>query len=61
MGGDGRGASITSDSGRTVILPGPARIVSLYAGHSENILALGGGELLVGVSAADDPALFPGL
>jgi iron complex transport system substrate-binding protein len=58
--GTGGAASITDDSGRTVILPGPARrIVSLYAGHSENILALGGGELLVGVSAADDPALFP--
>ncbi len=37
------------------------RIVSLYAGHSENILALGFGRLLVAVSEGDDAALFPGV
>ncbi|MGI6783677.1 MAG: ABC transporter substrate-binding protein [Aminivibrio sp.] len=59
--GAGGAASITDDSGREISLTSPpGRIVSLYAGHSENILALGGGELLVGVSVADDPALFPG-
>ncbi len=29
-------------------------------GHSENLLALGAGNAIAGVSAADDPALFPG-
>jgi iron complex transport system substrate-binding protein len=37
------------------------RIVSLYAGHSENILALGFGKNLVAVSEGDDEALFPGI
>ena len=36
--------AIVDDAGRTVVIPAPAeRIVSFYAGHSENILALGGG------------------
>jgi len=53
--------SLADDLGRTVSLPAPAkRIVSLYAGHSENILVLGGGGRLVGIAEGDDPALFPG-
>lgn len=35
-----------------------SRVVSLYAAHTENIVALGAGSLLVGVSAHDDPALL---
>lgn len=50
------------DAGRTCLLAAPAtRIVSLYAGHSENLVALGAAERLVAVSRADDPALFPEL
>lgn len=41
--------------------PPAVRVVSLYAGHSENILALGRGDVLVGVSQGDDPSLFPGI
>lgn len=53
---------ISDDSGRTVVLEHAARrVVSLYAGHSENLLALGAGNAIAGVSAADDPALFPGV
>lgn len=36
------------------------KVVSLYAGHSESLLALGYGDRLVGVSQSDDPDLFPG-
>ena len=41
------------------ILPGsasaePSRIVSLYPGHTDNIVALGAGNRLVGVSRSDD-------
>lgn len=60
----GRAAGITvvDDAGRIVALPGPAgRIVSFYAGHSENILALGGGDKLVAIAEGDDEALFPGV
>ena len=53
---------VTGDDGVAVVLAAPARrIVSLYAGHSENIVALGGGPALVGVAEGDDPDLFPGL
>lgn len=56
------GIRISDDSGRTVVLEQAARrVVSLYAGHSENLLALGAGDAIVGVSASDDPALFPGV
>lgn len=51
---------IVDDAGRTCLLPAPAaRIVSLYAGHSENAAALGAGARLVAVSRADDARLFP--
>ena len=39
-------------------LAAPLRVVSLYPGHTDNVAALGGGELLVGVSENDDPNLF---
>ena len=42
-------------------LAAPLRVVSLYPGHTDNVAALGGGELLVGVSENDDPDLFPNL
>lgn len=54
--------SFSDDSGRVLTMEAPARrIVSLYPGHSENLLALGAGGLLAGVSSGDDPRLFPGL
>lgn len=37
------------------------RVVSLYAAHTENIIALGAGGLLVGVSRHDAPELLPKL
>lgn len=53
---------LSDDSGRTVRLSAPARrVVSLYAGHSENILALGAGGVLTAVSDGDDPSFFPGV
>lgn len=56
------GIVVVDDAGRTLVLPGPAqRIVSFYAGHSENILALGGRGRLVGIAEGDDEALFPGV
>ena len=56
------GIVIVDDAGRTVVLSAPAeRIVSFYAGHSENILALGGGGRLAGIAETDDEALFPGV
>ncbi len=36
------------------------RVISLYAGHSESLLALGYGDRLIGVSQSDDPDIFPG-
>ena len=54
--------TVTGDDGVSVTLAAPAkRIVSFYAGHSENILALGGEDSLVAVAEGDDPALFPEL
>lgn len=38
----------------------PSRVISLYVGHSESLLALGYGDRLVGVSQSDDPDLFLG-
>lgn len=35
------------------------RIVSLYSGHTDNIIALGGADRLVGISANDEPARLP--
>ena len=40
---------------------GTLRVISLYPGHSDNIVALGGGELLVALSANDDADLLPDL
>lgn len=37
------------------------RVVSLYAAHTENIVALGAGGLLAGVSRHDSPELLPKL
>lgn len=39
----------------------PLRVVSLYPGHTDNVVALGGGGLLVGISGNDDPGLLPEL
>ena len=39
----------------------PLRVISLYPGHSDNICALGGSELLVALSENDDPDLLPSL
>lgn len=39
----------------------PCRIVSLYPGHSENIVALGAGDRLIALSASDDKDLLPHL
>lgn len=41
--------------------PAPLRVVSLYPGHTDNVVALGGEALLVGISENDDPGLLPGL
>ena len=47
---------LKDDEGRTVTLPRPARrVVSLYAAHTENLVALGARGQIVGASAADDP------
>ena len=37
------------------------RVVSLYPGHSDNIVAMGGGEILVALSENDDEDLLPEL
>lgn len=37
------------------------RVISLYAAHTENAVALGAEGLLVAVSKSDDPLLLPGL
>ena len=42
-------------------LAAPLRVVSLYPGHTDNVVALGGEGLLVGISENDEPGLLPGL
>ncbi|MBR0150762.1 MAG: ABC transporter substrate-binding protein [Synergistaceae bacterium] len=37
------------------------RVISLYPGHSDNIYAMGGSEILVALSENDDDDLLPGL
>lgn len=37
------------------------RVISLYPGHSDNIVAMGGGKLLVALSENDDDDLLPDL
>lgn len=37
------------------------RVISLYAAHTENVVALGAASFLVGISVHDDPALLPDL
>ncbi|MDR1874646.1 MAG: ABC transporter substrate-binding protein [Synergistaceae bacterium] len=39
--------------------PAPLRIVSLYPGHTDNIVALGAGDRLVAASRDDGPAFLP--
>lgn len=39
----------------------PLRVVSLYPGHTDNVVALGGEALLVGISENDDPGILPEL
>ena len=49
------GIALKDDLGRAVNLKGPAsRIVSLYAGHTENLVAVGAQKNLVAVSITDD-------
>lgn len=53
---------VTDDLGRGVRLEKPAsRIVSLYAGHTENLIALGAREILVAGSVTDDRKIVGGL
>ena len=44
------------DAFRRVMVP--LRIVSLYAGHTDNVIALGAGDRLVAVSGGDEPDSF---
>lgn len=47
--------TVKDDLGDTVVFDLPAfRIVSLYAGHTENLLAIGAGEKLVAASQSDE-------
>lgn len=49
------GVALKDDLGREVNLKGPAsRIVSLYAGHTENLIAVGAKKNLVAASVTDD-------
>ncbi len=49
---------IEDDLGREVEIEKTVeRVVSLYAAHTENVIALGGRDLLVGVSRSDSPEL----
>ncbi|MCX7827710.1 MAG: ABC transporter substrate-binding protein [Thermanaerothrix sp.] len=58
----GKPLSITDDAGRTVALKeAPKRIVSLYPAHSENLLALGLKDRMVGIAQGDDGELFKGV
>ena len=48
------GVRITDDQGKTVVLKAPARrIISLYSAHTENLLALGLDQEIIGVSTAE--------
>ena len=55
----GGNLKITDDQGKTVELKAPAkRIVSLYPAHTENLMALGLEQEIIGVSATEtDPAV----
>lgn len=48
-------------AGLTAHAEAALRVISLYAAHTENVVALGAADLLVAVSASDDPELLPGL
>lgn len=53
---------IVDDTGGSVLFDRPAaRIVSLYAGHTENLIAIGARDKLVAASNGDDPKLLGGL
>ncbi len=55
--GSALAARLTDDAGRTLDYQRPfLRVVSLYAAHGENLMAMGAGALLVGVS---DPETGP--
>jgi iron complex transport system substrate-binding protein len=50
------------DTGAVLRLEAPARrIVSLYAGHTENVIAIGARDYLVAASSGDDPKLTGGI
>lgn len=47
---------VRDDLGREIAMPRAAgRIVSLYAGHTENLIAIGAGKALVAATVTDDP------
>ena len=53
---------VRDDMGGRVVFDAPAsRIVSLYAGHTENLIAIGAKGRLVAASQADDTKLIGGL
>jgi iron complex transport system substrate-binding protein len=51
---------ITDDTGILVKFDAPVtRVVSLYAGHTENLIAIGAAGLIAAASNGDDPKLVP--
>jgi len=53
-------AQITDASGRVVTFDKPfARIISLYSAHTDNLLAMGAGDALIGASKNDGPGDLP--
>ncbi|MDR3321656.1 MAG: ABC transporter substrate-binding protein [Synergistaceae bacterium] len=49
---------VLDDMGTLVSFDGPVlRVVSLYAGHTENLIAIGAGDRLVAASNGDDPEI----
>jgi len=59
--GPARAAQLTDDAGRAISYAHPfSRVVSLYAAHGENLMAMGAGNLLVGTSDPESgPAGLP--
>ena len=47
--------------GNVPAVAAPLRVISLYPGHTDNVVALEGGGLLIAVSENDAPDVLPGL